>query len=286
MSQRLQREGGGAWQVGPTRRWLKGEAREAPAGLGSASRPTGRPRRGGGEAQPPTAVTGGAGSGGDGRKAAAHGRSSDVAGARGKRRGGEELGMEKATATTKMAGRRRRGMDSSPAREGDRVPVGFQRREAVTEMAHTAAELAAVAAWRGGGPSGDGTRPEMGGGGGASGERRATGRRHGRARRNGEKGEGDAGKLYRGSKGADMAGKPPDLAGDVGEKREKVGGEFKSNPAHLRARVRAGRCGGEGGDVGVRCGRGVEARRGECGGAGGFGGGCRRGAGGWRKGTT
>nr|BAD23673.1 N-amidino-scyllo-inosamine-4-phosphate phosphatase-like protein [Oryza sativa Japonica Group] len=39
-------------------------------------------------------------------------------------------------------------------------------------MAHTAAELAAVAAWRGGGPSGDGTRPEMGGGGGARRARR------------------------------------------------------------------------------------------------------------------
>ncbi|BAB91843.1 Epstein-Barr virus-like protein [Oryza sativa Japonica Group] len=97
-------------------------------------------------------------------------------------------------------------------------------------MAHTAAELAAAAAWRGGGPSGDGTRPEMGGGGGASGERPATGRRHGRARRKGEKGEGDAGKLYRGSKGADMAGKPPNLAGDVGEKREKVGGDSNRIP--------------------------------------------------------
>ena len=75
--------------------------------------------------------------------------------------------MEKATATTKVAGRRRRGMDSSPAREGDGVPMGFRRREVVAEMTHTAVKLAAAAAWRGGGPSGDGTRPEMGGGGGA-----------------------------------------------------------------------------------------------------------------------
>nr|BAD67635.1 Epstein-Barr virus-like protein [Oryza sativa Japonica Group] len=150
-----------------------------------------------------------------------------------------------------MAGRRRRGMDSSPAREGDRVPVGFRRREA-------------VAAWRGGGPSGDGTRPETGGGGGASGERRATGRRHGRARRKGEKEEGDAGKLYRGSKGADMAGKPPDLAGDVGEKREKVGGiQIDSRPfAGARAgREMRGRGRGRGREVRARSGGATWRRR-------------------------
>nr|BAD19524.1 hypothetical protein [Oryza sativa Japonica Group] len=44
-----------------------------------------------------------------------------------------------------------------------------------------------------------------------------------------------------------------------GGEREGVGG-FQI-PHHLRARAR-GRCGGEGGDVGARCGRGVEARRG------------------------
>ena len=101
--------------MGPTRRWLKWEAREAPAGLGLASRPTGRPRRGGGEARPPTAVTGGAGSGGDGRKAAAHGRGSDVAGARGKvRKGGGEGGLTGDTA----AGAEDEGGDDDPTRGG------------------------------------------------------------------------------------------------------------------------------------------------------------------------
>nr|BBF89280.1 Epstein-Barr virus-like [Oryza barthii] len=147
-------------------------------------------------------------------------------------------------------------MDSSPACEENRAPVGFSGNRAAAEVAHAAAMLMAVAAWRGGGSSGCGARPEVAANGGASGERRGGGRRHGRARRKGEKREGDAGKLYRGSRGVDMAGKPPDFAGDVGE-RERVGGEFKSNPAHLRARARAGMAGRA-----AMWGRGVGARRG------------------------
>ena len=81
-----------------------------------------------------------------------------------------------------------------------------------------------------------------------------------------------------------MAGKPPDLAGDVGgeRERERVGGiQIESRPF---AGARAGGNGGEGDDVGTRS--GGAAWSGEGGGADGFGGGCRRGAGGWRKGTT
>nr|BAC84714.1 hypothetical protein [Oryza sativa Japonica Group]BAD31390.1 hypothetical protein [Oryza sativa Japonica Group] len=59
-------------------------------------------------------------------------------------------------------------MDSSPACEGNGVPVGFWRREAVAEMTHATVKLAAAAAvaWRG-----DGVLPEAAVGGGASGER-------------------------------------------------------------------------------------------------------------------
>nr|AAX94826.1 retrotransposon protein, putative, Ty3-gypsy sub-class [Oryza sativa Japonica Group]ABA93189.1 retrotransposon protein, putative, Ty3-gypsy subclass [Oryza sativa Japonica Group] len=42
-----------------------------------------------------------------------------------------------------------RGMDISPAREGDRVPVRFRRCEAVAEMTHVTMKLAAAARARG-----------------------------------------------------------------------------------------------------------------------------------------
>nr|BAD36076.1 hypothetical protein [Oryza sativa Japonica Group]BAD36134.1 hypothetical protein [Oryza sativa Japonica Group] len=74
----------------------------------------------------------------------------------------------------------------------------------------------------------------------------------------GKKREGVAAELKLGERGPDVAGEVADLAGDVGVERENGGFKFESRP--LRAHMRAGRCGGEGGDVGrTRERRGVGA---------------------------
>jgi hypothetical protein len=68
-------------------------------------------------------------------------------------------------------------------------------------------------------------------------------------------------RVFMGEGGAETAGDGPYLAGDVKRWRRERGCWGISNPPPLAgARTREMR--GEGGDVGARCGRGVEARRG------------------------
>ena len=86
--------------------------------------------------------------------------------------------------------------------------------------------------------------------------------------------------------GADVAGEVADLAGDVG-RRERVRGGIRNRIPPSRARARAGRCGGRGGDVGrTRERRDVGAGRAEEAAAWRIRRRLPSEAGGWRKGTT
>nr|BAD20004.1 Epstein-Barr virus-like protein [Oryza sativa Japonica Group] len=189
---------------------------------------------------------------------------------------GEASGEEITTTAALNTGRRWGGRRDSPACEERGAPVGFRQREAA------AGKALAAAAWHGGGPRSDSTRPEMGGGDGARRARRDGGRGRGSGRLMGEMRERARGRIFMGALGAETAEDGPYLAGDVGSgERERGGFECESRPflgvresgkrwrrwAAMWARAR-----------GAEWGRGG----GKHGGAGGY---CR-GTVGWRKGTT
>nr|BAD68592.1 Epstein-Barr virus-like protein [Oryza sativa Japonica Group] len=186
-------------------------------------------------------------------------------------RGMDEVALDLArpTAATERCG------DGTTAR-GSGGTAAVRGKRAVAEIAPAATKLAAASARRGSDPSNGGVRPETATSGGACGERRERGRKHGRERRVGEKREESRGRLFMGEGEADVARNGLYLAGDVGEVGRERG--IQMNPPPPCARAHAGE---------VRMWAATWVRvwaEWESEESGGVGGDCRLGRGGWRLG--
>nr|BAI39884.1 hypothetical protein [Oryza sativa Indica Group] len=252
-------------------------AQGAAAGLGSASKPAGRPWL---EAAA------------DGAKAEAHRRSSGAAKSDGARGMGKERKGE--GVLTGGGGDDRRRKTREAAKTGDAEERRGIRAE---EIPHGGHPCRPESEGRGNSPATRGKRGlgwilatqgggrerscggEASGGGGLAWRRHAAGVRWqaaARAASGASSAEGEA----------DVAGRASDSAGDVGRRERENGGIQNANPAPFERTRGPGDAG-----RGRRCGEDAWATprgRGRSGGGGrgGFGGGCRRGAGGRRKGTT
>uniref|UniRef100_A0A0E0EK32 Uncharacterized protein n=1 Tax=Oryza meridionalis TaxID=40149 RepID=A0A0E0EK32_9ORYZ len=119
-------------------------------------------------------------------------------------------------------------MASSPANVGNGAPASFCGNQTAAEVWAGSMSATAVTAWRSGGSSGGGgVRPEIGGGGGARGDRHGRGREHGRARRERKEGEVARGSDLEGTGGENVAGRTHDFVGDVGRRERERAGDSK-----------------------------------------------------------